>query len=233
MESSTRLDEVVEQLGAGSVVVAILLAMSVVALAVIVLKAYQLWSARLGSARFVDLCVYHWREGRPRKALDVLSSSRSPLAHVMGVAIRLEADGQMAGQLVREEVSREALRVVDRLREHLRILEVVGTASPLLGLLGTVLGMIEAFRQIESAGARVDPGLLSGGIWTALLTTAIGLVVAIPAVVALHGFDGAVERYRRQMEDAVTRLFTQAPEWDATPERGSEVAGLEVGHGVR
>jgi biopolymer transport protein ExbB len=54
----------------------------------------------------------------------------------------------------------------------------------LLGLFGTVLGMVEAFRQLELAGSQVDPAVLSGGIWQALLTTAVGLAVAIPAVLA-------------------------------------------------
>ena len=61
--------------------------------------------------------------------------------------------------------------------------------SPLLGLLGTVIGMISSFSQLELGGDLVNPALLAGGIWTALLTTAIGLVVAIPAMVAHHFFE--------------------------------------------
>ena len=89
-----------------------------------------------------------------------------------------------------------------------RLLELVGHLSPLLGLLGTVLGMIEAFQALEASGTRADPALLSGGIWEALLTTAVGLIVAVPALVALAWLEGVHERIMRRTEDVLTRLFT-------------------------
>lgn len=82
--------------------------------------------------------------------------------------------------------------------------------SPLLGLLGTVLGMIEAFRQLASSGSQVDPSVLSGGIWQALLTTAAGLSVAIPVVLLHSWLERRVERCAHRMEDAVTRIFTRS-----------------------
>src|SRR3546814_3183218 len=72
---------------------------------------------------------------------------------------------------------------LEGLRGQLGALEVIGSVSPLLGLFGTVLGMIEAFRQLAEAGSQVSPAILSAGIWEALLTTAVGLAVAIPVVV--------------------------------------------------
>ena len=68
-------------------------------------------------------------------------------------------------------------------------------------MLGTVLGMIRAFAQLERAGRVVDPAILSGGIWEALLTTAVGLAVAIPALAALAWLDGQVDGVRRQLSD--------------------------------
>jgi len=68
--------------------------------------------------------------------------------------------------------------------------------------------MIEAFRQLEGAGTQVDPAVLSGGIWQALLTTALGLVVAIPVVTAFTWLDRRVESYSIYINDAVTRVFT-------------------------
>jgi biopolymer transport protein ExbB len=85
---------------------------------------------------------------------------------------------------------------------------VIGTLSPLLGLFGTVLGMIEAFRRLEAAGSRVDPSILSGGIWGALLTTAVGLAVAIPTIAALNWLERRVERLAHDMDDAAARVFT-------------------------
>jgi biopolymer transport protein ExbB len=86
-------------------------------------------------------------------------------------------------------------------------LEVIAALSPLLGLFGTVLGMIKAFQKLELAGSNVDPSILSGGIWEALLTTAIGLAVAIPAVLLVNYFDRIIDRTRHQMEDAATQIF--------------------------
>ncbi|MFP6717413.1 MAG: MotA/TolQ/ExbB proton channel family protein, partial [Alphaproteobacteria bacterium] len=79
--------------------------------------------------------------------------------------------------------------------------------SPLLGLLGTVLGMIKAFARLESAGTKVDPAILAGGIWEALLTTAFGLSVAIPALAAFYILEGQVENVRAQMKDATIRVL--------------------------
>lgn len=89
----------------------------------------------------------------------------------------------------------------------MRSLELIVITAPLLGLLGTVLGMIEAFRSLETAGGRVDPYILSGGIWVALLTTAAGLLVAIPAAACLSFFEGAIEKTTQRMETAVTRIL--------------------------
>ena len=102
------------------------------------------------------------------------------IARVMETALRGRQLGAADGA-VREEVERVARVKLDGLESGLPFLSLIATISPLLGLLGTVLGMIEAFQQLETAGDRVDPAILSGGIWEALLTTAAGLSVAIPA----------------------------------------------------
>lgn len=110
----------------------------------------------------------------------------------------------------REEVTRLAQRELGALRTGLRPLELIVTIAPLIGLLGTVLGMIEAFQALETSGGQADPAVLAGGIWEALLTTAAGMAVAIPAAVALSWFEGIAETVQTQMEDAATRLFIGA-----------------------
>ena len=93
----------------------------------------------------------------------------------------------------------------------------------MLGLFGTVLGMIKAFQRLEEAGSQVNPAILSGGIWEALLTTAAGLAVAIPAVAALNWLESKLDRLTHHMEDGLTRVFTAgldiapAPQTDSTP----------------
>ncbi len=80
--------------------------------------------------------------------------------------------------------------------------------APLAGLLGTIFGMIDAFQQLENAGKNVDPAILSGGIWEALLTTAAGLSIAIPVVIFESWFRGLIEKLKLKIESSITQIFT-------------------------
>jgi biopolymer transport protein ExbB len=124
------------------------------------------------------------------------------------VALRSFADGDAKEQTIREEVTRVASVQLDNLRSGLRMLALIAYISPLIGLLGTVLGMIDAFQALEAAGNRVDPSILSGGISVALLTTAAGLIVAIPAAATHNWMEGIVYRNQRAMENSVAQMFT-------------------------
>jgi len=124
--------------------------------------------------------------------------------------ITLEDDAAKA------ETGRVARNLIARARDGLRPLELIATIAPLLGLLGTVLGMIAAFQALQEAGSRADPATLAGGIWEALLTTAAGMAVAIPAAMALTWFESVVDRLRLEMEDAATRIFLRPLEQDET-----------------
>ncbi len=103
-------------------------------------------------------------------------------------------------------VNFEGNRAVEQLERHLRGLSVIARTTPLLGLLGTVMGMIRAFMKIEEAAGQVNVSLLAGGIWEALLTTAFGLIVAIPALFAYHIFETKVERYAKLIRDTGERF---------------------------
>jgi len=211
--ASSWLERVATLFELGGPVVMVLMAMSVVAVAIVLVKLWQFATLRLGDTVFADRALEQLASGDRRSALETLETSRNPIARVMEAAVHGREQRHLSDALVREEVTRVGAGYLENLRSHLRGLEVIGALSPLLGLLGTVLGMIEAFRQLEMAGSRVDPALLSGGIWEALLTTAVGLAVAIPAVAMLTWLERRIERFRHQMEDAVTQVFTriQAP----------------------
>ena len=86
-------------------------------------------------------------------------------------------------------------------------LEIISQVSPLIGLLGTVIGMIDSFNELELGGSLVDPSILAGGIWTALLTTAMGLIVAIPALVCHYFLDKKINALHESFQDIVVRLF--------------------------
>ena len=95
-----------------------------------------------------------------------------------------------------------------KMSKYIRIIELIAMISPLLGLLGTVLGMIQSFQELEMAQGSANASVLAGGIWQALLTTAAGLVVAIPAAVGATLLSEKVERSSQLMEGEIGRLFS-------------------------
>lgn len=194
----------------GGPVMAILGAMSVFALAVLLIKAHQFVRANVWRRSFVEPVLAHWNSGRLDQAKAMLGSERSPLARVIEAAVAGHAAGHPEASL-REEVTRVATAELRHLHGFIRSLDIIANLAPLLGLFGTVLGMIAAFQALQAAGARVDPSILSGGIWEALITTAAGLAVAIPAAIAGHWLDGIVDRQRHDMEDITARLLCVLP----------------------
>lgn len=208
----------------GGPVVAVLGVMSVFGLAIVLLKLWQFTSARVGDRSFVAPALADWQAGQASAALDRLEARRNPIAGVLYATIHGLRSG-VPEATVREEAARMAARELNDLRSYFRPLELIGTLSPLLGLLGTVLGMIEAFRALQAAGTHVNPAVLSGGIWEALLTTAVGLIIAIPAVTALNWLERRLERLHEDMQDALTRVFTRSSDGAVAAPAREEAAG--------
>lgn len=213
--------QIIDFLQVGGPVVWILMVFSVVALTIVLLKLWQFSSLRAESLKTSNQALALWREGNQEQALASLQVKR-PIDSLVAYSLQAVSANDHGLELVREEVERRAMNLLGQLRAYLRPLEIIATLSPLLGLLGTVLGMITAFQQMEGAGSQVDPSVLSGGIWQALLTTAVGLAVAIP-VVSLHSWlERKVERIAHNMNDAVTQVFTMpslaAPKHEAQQE---------------
>lgn len=204
------LDRFLELFQLGGPVIVILLVLSIIALAIVFLKIFQFARIQINHRGFIRRTLALYRSGETQAALDNLERRRNPIARVLEVAISWASRRGADHHLVREEVERVAVVQLENLRSHLRALEVIATLSPLLGLFGTVLGMIEAFQRLEEAGSRVNPSILSGGIWEALLTTAAGLAVAIPAVALLNWFERTIHRLAHDMENAVTQVFTMS-----------------------
>lgn len=219
---------IMEILQAGGPVVVILLALSLAALAVIFVKLLQFRALRIGDREAAQRALALWQAGRPDQAETLAGKSPNPAAQALARAIRGQRRGLPEGR-IREEVLRYGGDVLEGLRSWFRPLEVIASLAPLLGLFGTVLGMIEAFRQMEQAGSQVNPAILSGGIWEALLTTAVGLAVAIPVVAVLNWLERRVDRLAHQMDSTVTRLFTEdLSDDDIEPERTRAPARLHT-----
>ena len=199
-----------ELLAAGGTVMWILAALSVIALAIVLDRIWHFWRAGLWRRSDVRRALTEWQSGRQAAALEQVEHGRDPVSDVLRVALAGRMDDEVDDAVVREEVARRGAAWLESLRGGLRPLELIGTLAPLLGLLGTVVGMIDAFRELESAGSQVDPSVLSGGIWVALLTTAAGLSVAIPAVAAHTLLERQLERLHHRMQDSATRVFSRS-----------------------
>lgn len=117
-------------------------------------------------------------------------------------------------------IGREEL---NKLGKNVRGLEVIATIAPLMGLLGTVMGMVRAFSKVANLKGQVDPSVLAGGIWEALLTTAAGLAVAIPAVVMLHYFDRRIENISFLLEKCGQLLIHHFDEEHAEKNNGTHL----------
>ena len=142
---------------------------------------------------FVKRFLQQLRDGQlgPESALELCDKNRSPVADVFAAAIRKW--GRPAVE-VEQAIIDAGERVTNELRKYLRVINGISTVSPLLGLLGTVFGMIQTFNTIAVGDAMGRPEMLAGGIGQALLTTAGGLCVAIPALIAYLYFVGRVDR---------------------------------------
>ncbi|MCK5777400.1 MAG: MotA/TolQ/ExbB proton channel family protein [Rhodospirillales bacterium] len=198
-----------EMLVLGGPVVAVLIGMSVMAMAIAVLKLWQFRSVRATRLINVERAVKLTRLGKPLEALACVQGDKNPVAQTLAVALRGHIRGDLTGESIRAEAERFGKRRVEAMRTYLRPLEVIASLAPLLGLFGTVLGMITAFQQMEAAGSQVDPSVLSGGIWEALLTTAVGLAVAIPTVAVFNWLERITERTELAMADAIQYVFTK------------------------
>ena len=151
-----------------------------------------------------------WEAGERANARALLAGRRSLRARVAARAMTAAGTPGLPRAMAEAATLQLAKAGLMQARTGLRGLELAAAIGPLLGLLGTVTGMIAAFQGLEAAGVRADTATLAGGIWEALLTTAAGMAVAIPAMVALSWFDGLVEALRHDMEDGATRVFLAA-----------------------
>lgn len=184
----------------GGPVVVVLMVVAVLTLAVTVYKIWQFWMAGVGRHRALSQAVVAWDRGDRSGARATLLRSTSYLAPVIDMAMSSDVENP-------DRLEAEAETLFAQLERGFRMLDSVAQLAPLLGLFGTVLGMIEAFQSLQSAGAQVDPSILAGGIWVALLTTAVGLVVAMPTAVVLSWFEGRMDAERVISDKAILTVL--------------------------
>lgn len=189
-----------------------ILVCSFMAFAIVVERALYLRRVTIDTRKFSEQIARSIKRNRVMDAVDLCEKTPGPVAHIVKEGI-LKHDRARAE--IREAIEDAALHEVPILEKRLPVLATIAHIAPLLGLLGTVTGMVEAFRVIQeksSAVAPVNPGDLAGGIWEALLTTVFGLCVAIPTFVAYNYLTSRVDGLVLDMEKSASDLMNTLSE---------------------
>lgn len=188
----------------GGIVVWVLTAYSALGLG-IVLDRYIHW-LRMGRTPS-DLEARIYGVLRNGDASETLHNLKGPVAAVVNGMLKSLHEGVENPAQAGDRIRAEELK---RMESGLPTLAILGNTAPLLGLLGTILGMIKAFMVIEQAGGKVDAAALAGGIWEAMITTGVGLSVAIPLLILLHFLEGLVERRAHAMDRCISLVTEYA-----------------------
>jgi biopolymer transport protein ExbB len=192
-------------LQSGGPIVWLLLALSVFSLMLICVKTLALRGVLSGEANRAT-AFDQWSGGDKTAAMQTIQSVTSPADRITLTAMEGLTVNKPRPVLTGDLEWRGNAEVAS-MNRHIRLLELIAMISPLLGLLGTVLGMIQSFQELALAEGAANASLLAAGIWQALLTTAAGLLVAIPAAVAANLLSEKVERAAGLIETAVGQLF--------------------------
>ncbi len=174
--------------------------LSALALTVTLYKVVQFMMLGVGRRRAAENILGDWLGGKPDAAVREAGKRKSVLSRVLQATFSgLRA--RPGDQAYAEELGRQtAIEELARLNSRMRVLESVVQAAPMLGLLGTVIGMIDAFAALSQAEGAVDPALLAEGIWTALTTTAVGLIIAITFYFVATWLEARIDRERQMIE---------------------------------
>ncbi|NLV42078.1 MAG: MotA/TolQ/ExbB proton channel family protein [Candidatus Hydrogenedentes bacterium] len=177
---------------------------SLIALAIILEKFVALRRADIDTREFMDTMRQVLRQNRTQEAAEICDETDAPVARILKAGI-LKHDRPKED--IREALEDAGRFEIPRLERYLSGLATCATIAPMLGLLGTVQGMILAFNQIQNKRGQVNPSDLAEGIGNALITTAAGLAVAIPVVIFYNYFQSRVEGMIVEMEASSSELI--------------------------
>ncbi len=178
---------------------------SLVALGVIIAKAWTLWVAHRESQRLLDDIEDLGVHGRLDEAIERARTTRGPVAAILLSGLRRVRERHTHAD-VSKAINTTGTLELDFLERGLPVLATIANIAPMLGFLGTVIGMILAFQAIEIAG-QVEPSLVAGGIKVALITTAAGLTIAIPVNVAYNFFVTRIDQLIADMEEGAQAVL--------------------------
>jgi len=193
-----------DALNVGGPALWVIFGISVVLLTVGLWKFWHLIKLGAWNRKQADEILKLWLEKKIEPS-DI--NPRNIRAKILGQTILAISNQNYTNDMVREECVRLANKNLNEARRGLRIIDLIITIAPLVGLLGTVLGMIEAFQALQDSGAQADPSALAGGIWEAVLTTAAGMGIAIPASILLSWYDSVVSNVQADIENLATQAI--------------------------
>lgn len=176
----------------------------VLTLTIIIERFIYLKNSQIDSEKFITEIENLLKKRKIREAMEKCENQNKPVPNIVKAGL-LKLD--RTRDEIKEAIDDAANHQIPELEKYLVILATIAVISPLLGLLGTVTGMIKAFMVIEMKEGLVHPGELAGGIWEALVTTVGGLVVAIPAYLSYNYFVSRVNNLILEMEKSATRLI--------------------------
>lgn len=176
---------------------------SILAMAIVIERIIHLHRSQIDTDKFMLGIKNILKKGNIIEAISICDNTPGPVAHILKEGI-LKHDRNR--EEIKESIKEAGVQEIPRLEKNLNVLATIAHIEPLLGLLGTVTGMIKAFMKIQELHGIVNPGDLAAGIWEALITTAAGLVVAIPAYVAYNYLVSRVEGFVIDMEKSASQL---------------------------
>lgn len=192
---------------------------SLIALGVIIAKAWTLWVAHRESQQLLEEIEELGVAGRLEGAVQKAEETPGPVAAILMAGLRRVREKRHTGADVRKAIDTTGKIELDFLERGLVVLATIANIAPMLGFLGTVIGMILAFQAIEIAG-QVEPALVAAGIKVALITTATGLAIAIPVNVAYNFFVTRVDMLIADMEEGAQAVLDLI--WRIETEQGYE-----------
>lgn len=191
----------------GGPMMAPILLCSVLVLMIIIERFMYLKMTKADKAKFMDEVSNSLKRNRLDEAIGICEGSPGPVPNIIKAGI-LKYDRSRAE--IREAIEEAALREIPKFEKNIAALATIAHISPLLGFLGTALGMIEVFQRIQAKSAALSPITpvdLSGGIWQALIAPVAGLIVAIPALTAYNYFVTKVNNIILEIEIGSTDLI--------------------------
>lgn len=191
-------------LAKGGVLVIPILFCSVVALAIFVERIIRFSKLKNHGVDLAEKTVQLLGEGKKKDAQQMLEEINAPMGRVLLQATDVIGQGRDTLETVISNSTDEEVR---GLSSYIQALATMGNIAPLLGLLGTVIGMIKAFMVIQQMGGKVNAAVLAGGIWEAMLTTALGLAVALPTMVAHSYLLARIDKYEAGLQSGAVAFI--------------------------